>query len=552
MASSTRRVEAALERWAREVYGKAAAKPGALRQERFATASGIELDPLYGPRETDYEEKLGFPGEYPYTRGVQPTMYRGRFWTMRQYAGFGTAEETNRRFRYLLASGQTGLSTAFDLPTQMGHDSDSPRARGEVGRVGVAIDTVDDMERLFHGIDLGKVSTSMTINATAATLLALYQAVAEAHGTSARELSGTVQNDVLKEYIARGTYIYPPGPSMRLITDVFAYTAEAMPKWNPISISGYHIREAGSTAAQEIAFTLADGIAYVDAAVKRGLPVDSFAPRLSFFLNVHNNFLEEVAKFRAARRLWARTMRERFAAKDPRSWTLRFHAQTAGSTLTAQQPDNNVVRVALQAFAAVLGGCQSLHTNSRDEALALPSEESARIALRTQQIVAHESGAADLLDPLGGSYALEALTDDLEEKAIAYLTRIDSMGGMVQAIAAGYPQREIEEAAYRYQKEIEDKERVIVGVNEFVSEGDPPLETMQVDPRLEEQQVERLRAFRAARSQEAAQRTLSELKRAAQGTQNVMPHIVSAVKARVTLGEIANGLREVFGEHGRS
>ena len=552
MASSTRRVEAALERWAREVYGKAAAKPGALRQERFATASGIELDPLYGPRETDYEEKLGFPGEYPYTRGVQPTMYRGRFWTMRQYAGFGTAEETNRRFRYLLASGQTGLSTAFDLPTQMGHDSDSPRARGEVGRVGVAIDTVDDMERLFHGIDLGKVSTSMTINATAATLLALYQAVAETHGTSARELSGTVQNDVLKEYIARGTYIYPPGPSMRLITDVFAYTAEAMPKWNPISISGYHIREAGSTAAQEIAFTLADGIAYVDAAVKRGLPVDSFAPRLSFFLNVHNNFLEEVAKFRAARRLWARTMRERFAAKDPRSWTLRFHAQTAGSTLTAQQPDNNVVRVALQAFAAVLGGCQSLHTNSRDEALALPSEESARIALRTQQIVAHESGAADLLDPLGGSYALEALTDDLEEKAIAYLTRIDSMGGMVQAIAAGYPQREIEEAAYRYQKEIEDKERVIVGVNEFVSEGDAPLETMQVDPRLEEQQVERLRAFRAARSQEAAQRALSELKRAAQGTQNVMPHIVSAVKARVTLGEIANGLREVFGEHGRS
>jgi len=552
MASSTRRVEAALERWAREVYGKAAAKPGALRQERFATASGIELDPLYGPRETDYEEKLGFPGEYPYTRGVQPTMYRGRFWTMRQYAGFGTAEETNRRFRYLLASGQTGLSTAFDLPTQMGHDSDSPRARGEVGRVGVAIDTVDDMERLFHGIDLGKVSTSMTINATAATLLALYQAVAEAHGTSARELSGTVQNDVLKEYIARGTYIYPPGPSMRLITDVFAYTAEAMPKWNPISISGYHIREAGSTAAQEIAFTLADGIAYVDAAVKRGLPVDSFAPRLSFFLNVHNNFLEEVAKFRAARRLWARTMRERFAAKDPRSWTLRFHAQTAGSTLTAQQPDNNVVRVALQAFAAVLGGCQSLHTNSRDEALALPSEESARIALRTQQIVAHESGAADLLDPLGGSYALEALTDDLEEKAIAYLTRIDSMGGMVQAIAAGYPQREIEEAAYRYQKEIEDKERVIVGVNEFVSEGDAPLETMQVDPRLEEQQVERLRAFRAARSQEAAQRALSELRRAAQGTQNVLPHIVSAVKARATLGEIANGLREVFGEHGRS
>jgi len=550
MASSTRRVEAALERWAREVYGKAAGKPGALRQPQFATTSGVPLEPLYVPRDTDYEEKLGFPGEYPFTRGIQPTMYRGRFWTMRQYAGFGTAEETNRRFRYLLASGQTGLSTAFDLPTQMGHDSDSARARGEVGRVGVAIDTVEDMERLFQGIDLGKVSTSMTINATAATLLALYQSVAEAHGTSARELSGTVQNDVLKEYIARGTYIYPPGPSMRLITDVFAYTAEAMPKWNPISISGYHIREAGSTAAQEIAFTLADGIAYVDAAVKRGLDVDSFAGRLSFFLNVHNNFLEEVAKFRAARRLWARTMRERFKAKDPRSWTLRFHAQTAGSTLTAQQPDNNVVRVALQAFAAVMGGCQSLHTNSRDEALALPSEESARIALRTQQIVAHESGAADLVDPLGGSYALETLTDELEEKAIAYLTRIDSMGGMVQAIASGYPQREIEEAAYRYQKEIEDKQRVIVGVNEFASEGEAPFDTMKVDPRLEEQQVERLRAFRAARSQEAAQRALSDLKRAAQGTQNVLPHIVSAVKARSTLGEIANALREVFGEHG--
>jgi len=551
MASSTRRVEAALERWAREVYGKAAQKPGALRQQQFATTSGVALEPLYVPREIDYEEKLGFPGEYPFTRGIQPTMYRGRFWTMRQYAGFGTAEETNRRFRYLLASGQTGLSTAFDLPTQMGHDSDSPRARGEVGRVGVAIDTAEDMERLFHGIDLGKVSTSMTINATAATLLALYQSVAEAHGTSARELSGTVQNDVLKEYIARGTYIYPPGPSMRLITDVFAYTAEAMPKWNPISISGYHIREAGSTAAQEIAFTLADGIAYVDAAVKRGLDVDSFAGRLSFFLNVHNNFLEEVAKFRAARRLWARTMRERFKAKDPRSWTLRFHAQTAGSTLTAQQPDNNVVRVALQAFAAVMGGCQSLHTNSRDEALALPSEQAARIALRTQQIVAHESGAADLVDPLGGAYALEALTDELEEKAIAYLTRIDSMGGMVQAIASGYPQREIEEAAYRYQKEIEDKQRVIVGVNEFVSEGEAPFDTMKVDPRLEEQQVERLRAFRAARSQDAAQRALSDLKRAAQGTQNVLPHIVSAVKARSTLGEIANALREVFGEHGR-
>src|SRR2546421_3517278 len=550
MASSTQRMEAALERWAREVYGKAQQK-GALRQPEFKTTSGIKLQPLYGPRDGDYQEKLGFPGEYPYTGGVQSTMYRGRFWTMRQYAGFGTAEETNQRFRYLLASGQTGLSTAFDLPTQMGHDSDSPRARGEVGRVGVAIDSIDDMERLFHGIDLGKVSTSMTINATAATLLALYQAVGEAHGTPARELSGTVQNDVLKEYIARGTYIYPPGPSMRLITDVVAYCAEVMPKWNPISISGYHIPEAGSTAAQEIAFTLADGIAYVDAAIRRGLDVDAFAGRLSFFFNVHNNFLEEVAKFRAARPLWARTMRERVHAKDPRSCTLRFHAQTAGSTLTAQQPDNNVGRVALQAFAAAMGGCQALHTNSRDEALALPSEQAARIALRTQQIVAHESGAADLVDPLGGAYALEALTDELEEEAIAYLTRIDSMGGMVQAIAAGYPQREIEEAAYRYQKEIEDKQRVIVGVNEFVTEGEAPFDTMKVDPRLEEQQVERLRAFRAARSQDAAQRALSDLKRAAQGTQNMMPYIVSAVKARSTLGEIANALPDVFGEHRR-
>jgi methylmalonyl-CoA mutase N-terminal domain/subunit len=548
MASSTQRVEAALERWAREVYGKARDK-GGLRQPEFKTTSGIELLPLYGPREGDYQEKLGFPGEYPYTRGVQSTMYRGRFWTMRQYAGFGTAEETNQRFRYLLASGQTGLSTAFDLPTQMGHDSDSARARGEVGRVGVAIDTFEDMERLFRGIELSKVSTSMTINATAATLLALYQAVAEAHGTPARELSGTVQNDILKEYIARGTYIYPPGPSMRLITDLFAYCAEVMPKWNPISISGYHIREAGSTAAQEIAFTLADGIAYVDAAVKRGLDVDSFAGRLSFFLNVHNDFLEEVAKFRAARRLWARTMRERFKAKDPRSWTLRFHAQTAGSTLTAQQPDNNVVRVALQAFAAVMGGCQSLHTNSRDEALALPSEQSARIALRTQHIIAHESGAADLIDPLGGSYALEALTDELEEKAIEYLGRIDSMGGMVEAIATGYPQREIEEAAYRYQQDVESKKRVVVGVNEFVNEGEPAFETMKIDPRLEAQQVERVRAYRAARSQDAAQRALSDLKRAAQGTQNVVPYIVASVKSRATLGEIANALREIFGEH---
>ncbi|HUJ28054.1 MAG TPA: methylmalonyl-CoA mutase family protein [Myxococcales bacterium] len=536
-----------LEKWAREVYARSAGKPGALRKALFQTSSGIEIPPLHSPG--DPPAGLGFPGQYPFTRGVQPTMYRGRFWTMRQYAGFGTAEDTNRRFHYLLKSGQTGLSTAFDLPTQMGHDSDSARARGEVGRVGVAIDTLDDMERLFAGIDLGEVSTSMTINATAATLLALYQSVGEAHGTKPGELSGTIQNDVLKEYMARGTYIYPPAPSMRLITDTFDYCSRIVPKWNPISISGYHIREAGSTAAQEIAFTLGDGIAYVDAAVRRGLDVDSFAGRLSFFFNVHNNFVEEVAKFRAARRLWARTMRERFRAKDPRSWTLRFHAQTAGSTLTAQQPDNNVVRVALQALAAVLGGCQSLHTNGRDEALSLPTEASARIALRTQQIVAYESGVCDFIDPLGGAYSVEALTDELEAKASAYIARIDEMGGMVEAISRGYPQKEIEDAAYTAQKEIEEKKQVVVGVNEFTVEGEPPFEMLRVDPALEDQQIQRLREFRAKRSQQAATGATSDLKRAAQGTENLVPHIVAAVKARATLGEIANAMREVFGEH---
>jgi methylmalonyl-CoA mutase N-terminal domain/subunit len=420
-----------------------------------------------------------------------------------------------------------------------------------VGRVGVAIDSIDDMERLFKEIDLGKVSTSMTINATAATLLALYQVVGEAHGAKASDLSGTTQNDVLKEYMARGTYIYPPAPSMRLITDTFDYCARVIPKWNPISISGYHIREAGSTAAQEIAFTLGDGIAYVDAAVKRGLDVDGFAGRLSFFFNVHNNFLEEVAKFRAARRLWAGIMRDRFKAKDPRSWTLRFHAQTAGSTLTAQQPDNNVVRVALQAFAAVLGGCQSLHTTGRDEALSLPTEASARIALRTQQIIGYESGVCDFIDPLGGSWALETLTDELEARAQGYLKRIDELGGMVEAIARGYPQQEIEEAAYVAQRELEEKKQIVVGVNEFKVSGDAPFETMKIDPQLEEQQVVRLKAFRAGRDQAAAARALSGLERAAEGTENLMPPIVAAVKARATLGEIANAMREVFGEHGR-
>jgi len=538
----------ALEKWAREVYGKAAEKPGALRKALFQTTSGIEIEPLYSPDAPP--PSIGFPGQFPFTRGVQPTMYRGRFWTMRQYAGFGTAEQTNERFHYLLKSGQTGLSTAFDLPTQMGHDSDGPRARGEVGRVGVAIDSVDDMERLFKGIDLGAVSTSMTINATAATLLALYQAVGEAHGTAASKLSGTIQNDVLKEYMARGTYIYPPGPSMRLITDTFEYCSQVIPKWNPISISGYHIREAGSTAAQEIAFTLGDGIAYVDAAVRRGLDVDSFAGRLSFFFNVHNNFVEEIAKFRAARRLWARTMKERFKAKDPRSCTLRFHAQTAGSTLTAQQPDNNVVRVSLQALAAVLGGCQSLHTNGRDEALSLPTEASARIALRTQQIVANESGVCDFIDPFGGAWALESLTDELEAKAADYLRKIDEMGGMVEAISRQFPQREIEDAAYAAQKAVEEKKQVVVGVNEFVTEGEPAFETLRIDPQLEEQQAARVKAFRRQRDNAAATRALGELKKAAEGTENLMSRIVTAVKARATLGEIANSMRDVFGQHG--
>ena len=562
MSDSTRRVHSALEQWTNTVYAKAAAKPGALRAPHFRSSSGTDLAALYGPASApspdappespdSYESRLGFPGQYPFTRGVQPTMFRGRFWTMRQYAGFGTAEQTNERFQLLLRAGQTGLSIAFDLPTQMGHDSDAPRAKGEVGRVGVAIDTVEDLGRLFKGIPLAKVSTSMTINATAATLLALYQAVGEQQGAHASELSGTIQNDVLKEYMARGTYIYPPAPSMRLITDTFAYCAKVLPRFNPISVSGYHIREAGSTAAQEIAFTLADGIAYVDAAVKAGLDVDAFAGRLSFFFNVHNHFLEEVAKFRAARRMWARLMKERFHAKDPKSWMLRFHAQTAGSTLTAQQPDNNVVRVALQAFAAVLGGCQSLHTNSRDEALSLPTEQSARIALRTQHIIASESGVCDLIDPLGGGYALEALTDDLEAKALALIARIDAQGGMVEAIAQGLPQREIEDAAFAWQREIEDKQRTIVGVNDFVTQGEAPFETMKVDPRLEEEQVLRVRAFRAARDAGAATAAVDAVRRAAATQENLLPLLVTAVKARATLGELANALREVFGEHGR-
>ena len=539
-------------RWQEKTYEPAKAKARE-RKEDFTTSSGIPIEPLYLPDaqpESEYPARLGFPGEYPFTRGVQPTMYRGRFWTMRQYAGFGTAEDTNRRYHYLLKSGQTGLSVAFDLPTQMGRDADHPRAQGEVGKVGVAISSLRDMEVLLAGLPLADVSTSMTINATAPILLCLYAAVGEKHGVRMEQLAGTVQNDVLKEYMARGTYIYPPGPSLRLTTDLIAFCAQHVPRWNPISISGYHIREAGSTAAQEIAFTLADGIAYVEAALRAGLEVDKFAGRLSFFFNVHNNLLEEVAKFRAARRLWARTMKERFQAKDSRSMMLRFHAQTAGSTLTAQQPDNNVVRVALQALAAVLGGCQSLHTNSRDEALALPTEQAARLALRTQQIIAHESGVTDFIDPLGGSYALERLTDELETRAREYIRKIDEMGGMVEAISRGYPQKEIQDAAFAAQREVEEKRQVVVGVNAFTAEEKQSYELLRVDESVERAQVERLKALRAERSNEAVARTLDALRRTAQSPrENLVPGILEAVKTEATLGEISDALRDVFGEH---
>ena len=536
-------------KWLETTHAKAV-KKAPERRRRFETSSGIVLDPVYTAADVKpgLEERLGMPGAYPFTRGVQPTMYRGRFWTMRQYAGFGTAEESNKRYRYLLASGQTGLSVAFDLPTQMGRDSDHPRALGEVGKVGVAIDSIRDMGTLLDGIPLGEVSTSMTINATAGILLALYQAIGEKQGVAPADLQGTIQNDILKEYAARGTYIYPPEPSLRLITDIFAYTAKVMPKWNPISISGYHIREAGSTAVQEVAFTLGDGIAYVEAAVKAGLDVDAFAGRLSFFFNAHNNLLEEVAKFRAARRLWARIVKERFHAKDPRSMMLRFHTQTAGSMLTAQQPDNNIVRVTLQALAAVLGGTQSLHTNSRDEALGLPTEESVRIALRTQQIVANESGAADVIDALGGSYHIEALTDEIEAKADEYLTKIDEMGGMVQAISRGYVQREIQEAAYTWQRRVESKDQVVVGVNAYKSE-DPAVPVLRVDPALEQQQVARLQALRKERNNGAATAAVEAVRSGAKGKENLMPLIVAAVKASATLGEISDALRDVFGEY---
>ena len=525
------------------------------RKARFATSSDIELDRIYLPDESCdadlYHKQLGFPGEYPFTRGVQPTMYRGRLWTMRQYAGYATAEESNARYRYLLNAGQTGLSVAFDLPTQIGYDADDPMALGEVGKVGVSIPSLRDMERLFEGIPLDKVSTSMTINAPAAILLAMYIAVGKKQGVEPSKLRGTVQNDILKEYIARGTYIFPPKPSMRLITDLFAYCAREVPHWNTISISGYHIREAGSTAVQEVAFTLANGIAYVQAALDAGLAVDDFAPQLSFFFNAHNNFLEEVAKFRAARRLWARIMRERFGAQDPRSWALKFHTQTGGSTLTAQQPENNVVRVTLQALAAVLGGTQSLHTNSMDEALALPTEAAVQVALRTQQIIAYESGVADTIDPLAGSYVIEHLTDEIERRACEYIERIDALGGALAAIESGFVQGEINDAAYAYQRAVESGEQVVVGVNRFTDEREngAARDILRVDPAIEQMQRERLAALRAGRDNARVRELLAYLETAARGTDNLMPLFVECVEADITLGEICGVLRGVFGEY---
>jgi len=516
------------------------------------TSSQIPVRPLYTPADLegwDYSGQVGFPGEFPFTRGPQATMYRGRLWTMRQYAGMGDAEESNKRYKYLLANGTTGLSVAFDLPTQIGLDSDNPLALGEVGKVGVAIDSIEDMQRLFDGIELTKISTSMTINATASILLALYTAVARRQGGDVRKLSGTVQNDVLKEYVARGTYIFPIQQAMRIITDLFAWTNENLPEWNTISISGYHMREAGSTAVQEVAFTLGNGIAYVQAAINAGLDVDRFAPRLSFFFNAHSNFLEEVAKFRAARRMWAHIMRDHFHAKNPRSWMLRFHSQTAGSTLTAQQPENNIVRTAMQAMAAVLGGTQSLHTNSYDEALALPTEQSARIALRTQQIIAFESGVPQTIDPLAGSYYMETLTNEVEARATEYLQKIEAMGGMLRAIERGYVQQEIQNAAYEYQQQVDRAEAVVVGVNRFTVEEEKPIPILHIDESLERKQVERLRALRARRDVQPWRAALDAVENAARSGANLMPNIVAAVEANATVGEISDAMRKVFGEY---
>ena len=534
---------------------KTKSAPPAERKQKFATLSGVPLDPLYTQDSLgswDPDVALGYPGEFPYTRGIYPTMYRGRFWTMRQYAGFGTAVESNRRYRYLLGKGQAGLSVAFDLPTQIGLDSDHPLALGEVGKVGVAIDSLEDMERLFEDIPLEKVSTSMTINSTAAILLCLYVAVAKKQGANLEKLSGTVQNDVLKEYIARGTYIYPVRPAMRIVTDIFAWCRDHLPRWNTISISGYHIREAGSTAVQEVAFTLADGIAYVAAALDAGLGVDEFAPQLSFFFNAHNDLLEEVAKYRAARRLWAKIMRDRFHSKDPRSLLLRFHAQTAGSSLTAQQPENNIVRVAIQALAAVLGGCQSLHTNSLDEALALPTEDSALIALRTQQIIAEETGVTNTIDPVAGSYAIERLTGEIERGAEEYIAKIDALGGMLRAIETGFVQAEIQKVAFEFQRAVEKKEQIVVGVNDFIGEEARQIPTLRIDAEIERSQIARLKALRVRRDSARVQSALAELERRAGTSENLLPAILASVEAYATVGEISDALRRLFGEYQES
>ena len=546
-----KKVQESYDNWDVNIYQKTISKFPE-RKKEFTTQSFVPVKNLYSPLDSnpnDYNEKLGFPGQYPFTRGVQPSMYRGKFWTMRQYAGFGSAKESNERYRYLLAHGQSGLSVAFDLPTQIGYDSDDPMALGEVGKVGVAIDTLADMEILFDQIPLDKVSTSMTINAPASVLLAMYIAVAEKQGVGRDKISGTIQNDILKEYFARGTYIFPPKPSMRLITNIFEFCGKEIPKWNTISISGYHIREAGSTAAQEVAFTLADGIAYVKAAVKAGLDVDEFAGQLSFFFNAHNDLLEEVAKYRAARRLWAKIMKDRFGAKKEKSQMLRFHTQTAGSTLTAQQVDNNIVRVTIQALAAVLGGTQSLHTNSRDEALALPTQDSVKIALRTQQIIANESGAANTIDPLAGSYYVESLTDQIEKDAEEYITKIDAMGGMINAIEEGYVQTEIQRSAYQFHQELERNERIVVGVNKFVDEDDNPGELLKLNEQIQSHQIEFLNKVRAQRNREEVNQKLSALKTAADSDANLIPFIIDVVKSYASIGEICNSMRQVFGEY---
>ena len=545
-------IENLITRWEQDVLGPALER-AAERRDEFKTVSGIPIERVYTPGEEageEYGTELGMPGSFPFTRGVQPTMYRGRFWTMRQYAGFGSAEDTNKRYRYLLNQGQTGLSVAFDLPTQMGYDSDHPLARGEVGKVGVAISSLVDLEMLFDGIPLAKVSTSMTINSTAALLLAMYCVLAEKQGADIMDLRGTIQNDILKEYVARGTYIFPPRPSLRLVTDVIAWCAEHTPKWNPVSVSGYHMREAGADAVQEVAFTIVNGLEYVKAAIGAGLNIDRFAPRLSFFFAAHSNILEEVAKFRAARRLWARLLRERWNASD-RSCRLRFHSQTGGVTLTAQQPDNNVVRVAYQALAAALGGTQSLHTNSRDEALSLPTRESVTIALRTQQILAHESGVADTIDPLGGSYAIERLTDEIETRAITLIKQVDRLGGATRAIERTFMQDAIGESAYRFQQELESRDRVIVGVNKYVEETDAKPQLLKIDPKLEARRVDQLTMARARRDRARIDAALAGVRQAAAGTANLMEPIIEAVRTEATLGEISDALRAEFGEHDR-